>query len=63
MVGDHLLVAPVVAEGARLQRVYLPAGDWLALDTGERYGGRQWVTVEAPLQRLKGQEGAAQAFQ
>ncbi len=52
LVGDHLLVAPVVEEGGRLQRVYLPAGDWLALDTGERYGGRQWVVVEAPLRRL-----------
>ena len=49
MVGDDLLVAPVVAQGATTKSVYLPAGTWFNVWTGESVQGGQRVDVEAPL--------------
>lgn len=37
--GDSLLVAPVTAEGATRQLVYLPAGEWHDFWTGQSYAG------------------------
>ena len=51
-VGEHVLAAPVIEEGARFQEVYLPAGTWLDLGTGRVYEGERRVVVEAPLERL-----------
>ncbi|HIE38067.1 MAG TPA: DUF5110 domain-containing protein, partial [Anaerolineae bacterium] len=47
--GDHLLVAPVLEEGARERAVYLPAGAWYDFWTDVRYEGPAWIEVEAPL--------------
>ena len=53
MLGPALLVAPVVVEGARTRRVYLPAGsEWLDYHTGTRYPGGADVEVAAPIERL-----------
>jgi alpha-glucosidase len=53
MLGDNLLVASVVEEGARRRSVYLPAGRiWCDFWTGEWYPGGQTVTVAAPLERI-----------
>lgn len=52
LVGRQLLVAPVTAPGVALQKVYLPAGRWLELGTGEVFEGGRAVTVETPLERL-----------
>jgi alpha-glucosidase len=52
LVGDRLLAAPVTREGARLQEVYLPAGQWLELATATVHHGGRKVVVEAPLDRL-----------
>ena len=49
MIGDDLLVAPVVAQGATTKSVYLPAGTWFNVWTGESVQGGQRVDVEAPL--------------
>lgn len=50
--GPDLLVAPVLAEGARERTVYLPAGtDWVDVWTGTRRAGGTEVTVPAPLGR------------
>lgn len=49
--GEHLLVAPVLEEGQRVRRVYLPAGEaWENLHTGERLEGGAWYDVDAPLE-------------
>jgi alpha-glucosidase len=48
MLGDHLLVAPVVSEGKTSRAVYLPAGRWYRLGSGEAYDGGRSVTVDAP---------------
>lgn len=53
MLGDRLLVAPVLTKGATSRRVILPQGNaWRYLPTGEIYEGGQTVEVEAPLNVL-----------
>ncbi|MBA3702345.1 MAG: alpha-glucosidase, partial [Rubrobacteraceae bacterium] len=52
MVGPELMVAPVLDPGADTVKVYLPAGKWVHLWTGERYGSLQrgvYETVPAPI--------------
>ncbi len=51
LLGDDLLVAPVVTEGARNRKVYLPEGaDWRDAWTGAPLAGGQWLTATAPLE-------------
>ncbi|MBI3785355.1 MAG: glycoside hydrolase family 31 protein [Deltaproteobacteria bacterium] len=50
LLGDDLLVAPVVERGQRQRQVILPPGDWVNWWTGERVNGT--ITVEAPLDTL-----------
>jgi alpha-D-xyloside xylohydrolase len=51
MVGDWLLVAPVVEEGATSRSVILPAGcKWYNWHTGEEYSGGQIIEADAPLE-------------
>ncbi len=52
MLGDALLVAPVVQEGATAREVTLPEGEWLDWWTGERHNGHATLTVAAPLDHL-----------
>jgi alpha-D-xyloside xylohydrolase len=52
LLGDHLLVAPVVEAGATSREVSFPAGGWIDWWTGNRYQGPQHETVEAPLDVL-----------
>jgi alpha-glucosidase len=52
MLGDALLVAPIVEAGKTSRRVYLPAGEWYDFWTNERYDGGEWINVVAPLERL-----------
>jgi alpha-glucosidase len=49
MLGDELLVAPVLAEGAGSRTVYLPAGTWYHVWTGEEHEGGRSIEVEAPI--------------
>lgn len=49
MLGDTLLVAPVVAEGATTKQVYLPPGTWFHVWTGDMHTGGQTITVAAPI--------------
>lgn len=50
MFGGKYLVAPVMELGARSRKVYLPAGVWCNVDTGEELQGGGYVTVPAPLE-------------
>ena len=43
MFGDALLVAPVVQQGQRVKRIYLPAGRWTDYTTGVVYEGGQAI--------------------
>ena len=49
MLGDRVLVAPVIVEGARSRIVYFPPGDWVHWQTGQTYAGPAELEVDAPL--------------
>lgn len=52
LLGDALLVAPVLEEGARRRTVRLPHGRWHETVTGEVHEGPGEVLLDAPLSRL-----------
>jgi len=53
MFGPDLLVGPVLYEGMRSRDVYLPAETtWTDAWTDETFDGGQWVTADAPLERI-----------
>ncbi len=52
LLGDALLVAPVLTPNTMKRSVYLPVGQWYDYWTGEFLEGGQTVTVPAPLERL-----------
>ena len=49
MIGDSLLVAPVVEEGTTTRSVYFPMGTWFNVWTGEPLQGAERTTVDAPI--------------
>jgi alpha-glucosidase len=52
LLGDDLLVAPVLEEGARVRRVYLPEGRWLHWGSDSVYVGPGSAWVEAALESM-----------
>ncbi len=50
--GDDVLVAPVVDEGATSRLVYFPAGDWVSWDGATRVTGPAELMVAAPMGEL-----------
>ncbi|MCX4833902.1 glycoside hydrolase family 31 protein [Streptomyces sp. NBC_01016] len=52
LLGDCLLVAPVLEQGAVRRTVQLPPGRWYDTVTGEVFEGPGQVTVDAPLSRI-----------
>jgi alpha-glucosidase len=54
MLGDGLLIAPVLDEGATTRTVYLPlnVAGWYEFHSGRRHAGGETVTVDAPLGRI-----------
>ena len=52
MVGENVLVAPVVDQGATKRMVYLPAGTWINYWTKERFTGGKYIIVDAPIDVL-----------
>ena len=49
MIGDSMLVAPVIEQGDIYKCVYLPEGAWYDYFTGERVEGNSHVVKYAPL--------------
>lgn len=49
LVGENLLVAPVLEQGATKKSVYLPQGIWYDFDTCKKYVGGTYYLVDAPL--------------
>ena len=50
MFGPDILVAPVLHEGQRSRKVYLPEGaQWKDANTGLTHSGGQWMDCEAPI--------------
>jgi alpha-D-xyloside xylohydrolase len=53
LLGPAVLVAPVMENGARERLVYLPAGEWCALENpAEHFAGGRYYRVAAPLERV-----------
>jgi alpha-glucosidase len=50
--GDHILVCPVVNEGAKSRKVYLPSGQWYHFWTNEEYEGQQTHQVNTPMDQI-----------
>ena len=49
LLGDRILVAPVVSQGVTRRLVYLPEGTWYDYWTDQRFTGPAWIVKEAPL--------------
>ncbi len=49
LIGDRLLVAPVIERGAREREVYFPPGEWVHWWSGRKYSGPGREVVPAPL--------------
>lgn len=48
-VGESLMVAPVIEQGAVERAVYLPAGTWYDYNTGKKLSGKKTIVASAPL--------------
>ncbi|MBU4173380.1 MAG: hypothetical protein KKB90_07355 [Actinobacteria bacterium] len=52
LLGDRLLVAPVIRRGARDRTVYFPPGEWVDYWTGETYKGPHSDSIASPLDHV-----------
>ncbi|YCI30284.1 glycoside hydrolase family 31 protein [Erwinia sp. PK3-005] len=54
LIGRDLLVASVVEPGQRQRALWLPDNGtgWYCFWSGQWYGGGQWISLDAPLERL-----------
>jgi len=52
LLGEALLVAPILEPGARERGLWLPEGGWYDFWSGERLEGGRQVTLAAPLERI-----------
>ena len=52
MIGEELLVAPIVKPDVTRRLVYLPAGTWYDYWTNKKYTGGTMISVEAPLETV-----------
>lgn len=52
MFGDHLLISPVLKEGAKSVSTYLPKGQWLDYYTGRTYTGGKRYSISVKLDRI-----------
>lgn len=52
LLGNSLLVAPVVEQGADTRSVMLPEGNWYHYWDDQRFTGGETVTVDAPLEQI-----------
>jgi alpha-glucosidase len=52
MIGENLLVAPVLSEKENFKKLYLPNGKWIDWWTNKVYEGNQWIIVEVPQWRI-----------
>jgi alpha-glucosidase (family GH31 glycosyl hydrolase) len=52
LLGESLLVAPVIEPGAVTRKLYLPPGDWVNYWTGDHLTGGTDVTVPAPIDQI-----------
>ena len=49
MVGENILVSPVLEAGSKTRLMYLPNGEWYDFWTREKIAGGRWIDAKAPL--------------
>lgn len=53
MLGDDVLVAPVLVQGQTERDIYLPKGEWIDVKSGLIHRGPKWImSYSAPLDVL-----------
>ncbi len=52
LVGESILVAPIVNQGQRARMVYLPQGEWIDYWSKKVHKGGQYIIKDAPLDTL-----------
>lgn len=52
MLGENLLVAPVVNSNDRFKKLYLPKGRWYDLNDNQIIDGGKWIIKEVPLNKI-----------
>ena len=52
MVGENILVSPVMEPGSTSRWMYLPNGDWFDFWTREKFTGGKWIDAKAPMDQL-----------
>ena len=53
MLGNDVLVAPVMEKGATARAIYIPQGDWIEYKTKAAIAGDQWLrNYKGPLDTL-----------
>jgi alpha-glucosidase (family GH31 glycosyl hydrolase) len=52
MIGDRILVAPVIQQGATTRSLYLPQGAWTDYWTGKIVKGGRELIIAAPLEQI-----------
>ena len=52
LLGDSVLVAPIVETGATSRKVHLPEGNWFDFRDDQRHEGNQTISTEAALQSI-----------
>ena len=49
LIGDNILVSPVIEQGKTKKLVYLPMGNWYNKDENNIYKGENYYVIDAPL--------------
>ncbi len=49
MIGENLLVAPVVTSTDKTKKLYLPKGNWYDWNNNKTQQGNQWLITEVPM--------------
>ena len=53
LIGDNILVAPILERGARTRDIYLPSGEWVDKSNGYLHvGGRRMYNHKVPLNKI-----------
>ncbi len=52
LLGEDMLIVPIVNDGQRQTSIYLPHGEWIDFWTYQRYAGGTTVALEAPLDHI-----------
>ncbi|WP_020530387.1 glycoside hydrolase family 31 protein [Flexithrix dorotheae] len=52
MFGNSMMICPVTEKGAQTRVVYLPEGNWFNYWTGEKYEGKQYISVLSPIDQM-----------